>query len=63
VASLRLSPHTGDFVGVTRAFADVASGVLSTKEGSERLRQAAPEAAFSNGFLFGDCGAAAPPVT
>ncbi|WP_294531915.1 U32 family peptidase [uncultured Rhodoblastus sp.] len=59
VTSLRLSPHTGDFIGVTRAFAEVASGALSAKEGLARLRQSAPEAAFSNGFLFGDCGAAA----
>ena len=59
VASLRLSPHTGDFIGVTRTFAEVASGALSAHEGLERLRQSAPEAAFSDGFLFGDCGAAA----
>jgi collagenase-like PrtC family protease len=59
VASLRLSPHTGDFIGVTRAFAEVASGALSAHEGLDRLRQSAPEAEFSDGFLFGDCGAAA----
>lgn len=59
VTSLRLSPHTGDFIGVTRTFAEVASGALSAREGLERLRQLAPEAEFSDGFLFGDCGAAA----
>lgn len=59
VASLRLSPHTGDFIGVTRAFAEVASGALSAKEGLERVQKSAPEAEFSDGFLFGDCGAAA----
>ena len=59
VASLRLSPHTGDFIGVTRAFAEVASGALSAKEGLARVQQSAPEAEFSDGFLFGDCGAAA----
>jgi collagenase-like PrtC family protease len=58
VTSLRLSPHTGDFVAVTQAFTEVASGALSPKEGLERLRQAAPETEFSNGFLFGECGAA-----
>jgi collagenase-like PrtC family protease len=58
VSSLRLSPHSGDFVAVTRAFAEVASGALAPQEGLERLRQAAPEIEFSNGFLFGDCGAA-----
>jgi collagenase-like PrtC family protease len=58
VRSLRLSPHTGDFVGVTRAFADVASGAISGEEGLARLKVLAPEAHFSNGFLFGACGAA-----
>jgi collagenase-like PrtC family protease len=58
VTSLRLSPHTGDFIGVTRTFAEVASGALSASEGLDRLRQSAPQAAFSDGFLFGDCGAA-----
>ena len=59
VTSLRLSPHTGDFIGVTQAFSEVASGALSAIEGLERLRQSAPEVEFSDGFLFGDCGAAA----
>jgi collagenase-like PrtC family protease len=59
VSSLRLSPHSGDFIAVTQVFADVASGALSRSEGLARLRQAAPDVEFSNGFLFGDCGAAA----
>lgn len=58
VKSLRLSPHTGDFVTVAKTFAEVASGALSGNEGFTRLRAAAPDAAFSNGFLFGSCGAA-----
>ncbi|WP_296713288.1 U32 family peptidase [Rhodoblastus sp.] len=58
VKSLRLSPHSGDFVAVTRAFAATASGEISPEDGLALLRQAAPEAEFSNGFLFGDCGAA-----
>ena len=59
VASLRLSPHSGDFVAVTKAFADAAAGRISAEEGVARLRAIAPAAEFSNGFLFGDCGAAA----
>lgn len=58
VTGLRLSPHSGDFVGVCRAFVDAASGAVSPQEGLLRVRQAAPEAEFSNGFLFGDFGAA-----
>ena len=62
VTSLRLSPHSGDFVAVTRAFAEVASGTLSPKQGLARLQQVAPERDYSNGFLFGACGAAALPA-
>ncbi len=58
VAGLRLSPHSGDFVAVTRAFADVAVGRISPNEGLFRLRGATPGAEFTDGFLFGDCGAA-----
>jgi O2-independent ubiquinone biosynthesis protein UbiV len=58
VKSLRLSPHSGDFVAVTRAFAAAASRRVSPEEALALLRQASPDAEFSNGFLFGDCGAA-----
>ena len=58
VGALRLSPHTGDFVAVTRAFADAVAGRISPDEGMARLRAITPAAEFSNGFLFGDCGAA-----
>jgi len=61
VGGLRLSPHTGDFVAVTQAFADAAVGRISGEERFARLRKIAPEAEFSNGFLFGPCGAAALP--
>jgi collagenase-like PrtC family protease len=57
VAALRLSPHSGDFVAVTQAFADVAEGRISAEEGLARLKTIAPAADFSNGFLFGDRGA------
>jgi collagenase-like PrtC family protease len=56
VHALRLSPHTGDFVAVTQAFAD--AGRISGEESLARLGAIAPEAQFSNGFLFGDHGAA-----
>ena len=58
VRTLRLSPHSGDFVAVTQAFADAVGGRVSGDEGMARMRAIAPEAAFSNGFLFGDRGAA-----
>ncbi len=57
VHALRLSPHTGDFVAVTQTFADAVAGRISAQEGLARLREIAPEAQFSNGFLFGDRGA------
>jgi collagenase-like PrtC family protease len=58
VKALRLSPHSGDFVAVTRAYADAATGSIAPDEAVALLRQAAPDAQFSNGFLFGSCGAA-----
>ncbi len=58
VTSLRLSPHSGDFVSVARAFADVAAGRIAPREGLSRLRAGHPGAEFTNGFLFGACGAA-----
>ena len=58
VAALRLSPHSGDFVAVTRAFADAAAGRISGEEGLTRLGRIVQDAEFSNGFLFGDRGAA-----
>jgi len=58
VRTLRLSPHSGDFVAVTQAFADAVAGRVLADEGMARMRAIAPEAAFSNGLLFGDCGAA-----
>jgi O2-independent ubiquinone biosynthesis protein UbiV len=58
VRSLRLSPHSGDFVAVARAFASAVAGSISPEEGLAQIRRAAPEAEFTNGFLFGACGAA-----
>jgi O2-independent ubiquinone biosynthesis protein UbiV len=58
VSALRLSPHGGDFVAVTQAFADAAAGRISGEEGLARLAKIAPDAEFSNGFLFGGRGAA-----
>jgi len=57
VKSLRLSPHAGDFLAVTHVFADVVAGALSPSDGLRLLQQAAPDVAFSNGYLFGHCGA------
>lgn len=58
VKSLRLSPHSGDFIEVTRVFAEVAAGRISAREGLALLQSAAPESEFTDGFLFGDYGAA-----
>ncbi|MDE2334877.1 MAG: U32 family peptidase [Rhodospirillales bacterium] len=58
VTSLRLSPHTGDFIAVTHAFAAAAAGALSAQEALRRVREAQPQAEFTDGFLFGGYGAA-----
>lgn len=62
VVGLRLSPHDGDFIAVAKTFADVSEGRISPKEGFSRLRGAAPGVEFTDGFLFGACGAAPLPA-
>jgi len=56
--SLRLSPHTGDFVSIVRTFEAALNGSLEPGQAAARLRSCAPHAEFSNGFLFRHSGAA-----
>ena len=56
VASLRLSPHSGDFVGLTKLFRAAIKGEISGREALARSKELAPEAAFSHGFAFGATG-------
>lgn len=58
VASLRLSPHSGDMVTVTQIFRDRLRGRTDSREAQERLRQVQGFAPFCNGFLHGRAGAA-----
>jgi hypothetical protein len=44
-------------VAITRTFRDRLDGAIESEEALGRVRQYAPEAAFSNGFLVGACGA------
>lgn len=57
VASLRLSPQSGDFIGVTRLFRDVACGALAPGEAQARLADLVPAMPLSRGFMFGARGA------
>lgn len=57
VGALRLSPHTGDMVGVARVFREAADGRIGPDEALAALAAAMPERRFSNGFLFGASGA------
>lgn len=58
VGALRLSPHSGDFIAVARAFRDRLDGVIDDGEALARLGEITPNARFSNGFLLGPSGAA-----
>jgi collagenase-like PrtC family protease len=58
VTSLRLSPHSGDFVAIVQNFAAVLAGDIEPDQALAAMRASAPEAEFSDGFLFRDCGAA-----
>jgi O2-independent ubiquinone biosynthesis protein UbiV len=58
VTSLRLSPHSGDFVAIVQNFASVLAGDMGPEQALASMRASAPNAEFSDGFLFRDCGAA-----
>jgi len=57
VTSLRLSPHSGDFVGVTRVFRAVIEGRMDAEEACAGLASLIPPMPFSRGFMFGKTGA------
>jgi collagenase-like PrtC family protease len=57
VASLRLSPHSGDFIALTKLFRAAIDGEISGREALARSQDLAPQAAFSHGFAFGAFGA------
>jgi collagenase-like PrtC family protease len=57
VRSVRLSPHSGDFLAVTRAFRDGVEGRTAPGEALARARALAPQATFTHGFLLGSYGA------
>ncbi len=56
VTALRLSPHSGDFVAVCRAFRDAIDG--KDGEAVDLSTIAVPPMPFSRGFMFGATGAA-----
>lgn len=55
VTALRLSPHSGDFVAVCRAF----RAAIDSRDGEkvEMIAGAVPPMPFSRGFMFGSTGA------
>ncbi len=57
VGALRLSPHSGDFIEVARAFRAALDGSLAPEEAQRRLAENAPGVQFSHGFLMGAAGA------
>jgi collagenase-like PrtC family protease len=57
VNSVRLSPHSHDFVAVTQDFRAAVEGGLAPNEAVARARSREPGATFSHGFLLGDYGA------
>lgn len=57
VSALRLSPHSGDFVGVTRIFRAVMDGAESGEAAETALATLVPPMPFSRGFMFGATGA------
>lgn len=56
VASLRLSPHTGDFAEVANAYAEALAGALAAPALAARLAAVQPDASFCNGFFAARAG-------
>lgn len=57
VTSLRLSPHSGDFVGVTKVFRSILEGRTNGTDVDVELAALIPPMPFSRGFMFGATGA------
>lgn len=57
VTSLRLSPHSGDFVGVTKVFRAIIDGETKIAAANTELAAMIPPMPFSRGFMFGATGA------
>lgn len=57
VTSLRLSPHSGDFVGVTKVFRSILEGRTNGTDVDVELAALIPPMPFSRRFMFGATGA------
>ena len=53
ITAFRLSPHTGDMLGVARAFRGVLSGDMAPDEARARIQELMPEHRFINGYTHG----------
>lgn len=59
VGALRLSPHTGDMVAVSKAFRRFADGAIAARALREAALAAGPPGALVNGYLAGLAGVTA----
>lgn len=58
VGRLRLSPHSCDMVAVASVFREATDGRIAPEEALARIATIMPDSRFSNGFAFGEVGAA-----
>lgn len=56
VSRLRLSPHTGDMVGIAGVFEALVRSQISAEEADHRLAALGPDLPFANGFFHGRPG-------
>ncbi|WP_373235573.1 ubiquinone anaerobic biosynthesis protein UbiV [Cohaesibacter celericrescens] len=56
VNAFRLSPHTGDMLGVAQAFRAVMNGSIGAEEARAKIQDLMPKHAFVNGFSHGVAG-------
>ncbi len=56
VSAFRLSPHTGDMLGVAKQFRGCLTGAISPEEARAEIQALMPEHHFINGYLHGKPG-------
>ena len=58
VNAFRLSPHTGDMLGVAKLFRAVMHGSMAAEEARAKIAELMPEHSFINGYSHGAPGMA-----
>ncbi|SFP06834.1 Collagenase-like protease, PrtC family [Cohaesibacter marisflavi] len=56
ISAFRLSPHTGDMLGLAKMFRSVLHGLIDTTDARAKISRLMPDHHFINGFVYGQPG-------